>query len=244
MVRRILGVTLTCLLMIGQPVAEQGINQAVKQVEEAIHLTPDIDNGREVYRLCAVCHMPEGWGTKDGYYPQVAGQHATVIIKQLADILARNRDTPTMFPFTLLETLQPQKFADVAAYLARQLMTRDNGFGPGTDLDHGKRLYEENCVDCHGRNGEGIEKEYMPLIQGQHYNYLVRQFEWIRERKRRNADDEMVEQIQGFTDRDISAIMDYTSRLKPPAGSLAPPGWRNPDFPDFVRGESPKQTVQ
>ena len=52
MVRRILGVMLTCLLMIGQPAAGQSINQAMKQVEEAIHLTPDIDNGREVYRLC------------------------------------------------------------------------------------------------------------------------------------------------------------------------------------------------
>ncbi len=235
MVRRILGVTLTCMMIFGQPAAEQEINQAVKQVEEAIKLAPDVDNGREVYLLCAVCHMPEGWGTEDGYYPQLAGQHSTVIIKQLADILARNRDTPTMFPFTLLENLQPQEFADVAAYLASQPMTRNNGLGSGTDLEHGKRLYEDNCVDCHGRNGEGIEEDYMPLIQGQHYNYLVRQFEWIRKGKRRNADEEMVEQIQGFTDRDISAIMDYTSRLKPPAGQLAAPGWRNPDFPDFVR---------
>ncbi len=234
MVRRILGVTLTCLLTIGQPAAEQGINQAVKQVEGAIHLTPDIDNGREVYRICAVCHMPEGWGIEDGYYPQVAGQLSTVLIKQLADILARNRDTPTMFPFALLENLQPQEFADVATYLERLPMTRDNGLGPGTDLEHGKRLYEENCVDCHGSNGEGIATDYMPLIQGQHYNYLVRQFEWIREGKRRNADDEMVEQIQGFTDRDISAIMDYTSRLKPPEGRWAPSSWHIPDFPDFV----------
>ncbi len=235
MVRRILGVTLTCMMIFGQPAAEQGINQAVKQVEEAIKLTPDVDNGREVYLLCAVCHMPEGWGTEDGYYPQVAGQHFTVIIKQLADILVRNRDTPTMFPFTLLENLQPQEFADVAAYLSSQPMTRNNGLGPGADLEHGKRLYEDNCADCHGTNGEGIEEDYMPLIQGQHYNYLVRQFEWIRKGKRRNADEEMVEQIQGFTDRDISAIMDYTSRLKPSAGQLAAPGWQNPDFPDFVR---------
>ena len=162
MLRRILGLTLTCFLMIDQPAANQSTDQVVEQVEEAIHLTPDIDNGREVYRVCAVCHMPEGWGTKDGYYPQIARQHATVIIKQLADILACNRDTPTMLPFTFLGNRQPQEFADVAAYLARQLMTRDNGLGPGTDLDHGKRLYEENCADCHGRNGEGIEKEYMP----------------------------------------------------------------------------------
>ena len=244
MLRSILGVALGFLSAPLLPAAEQRVDQAVQQVEAAIHLTPDIDNGRKVYRLCAVCHMPEGWGTEDGYYPQVAGQHATVIIKQIADILARNRDTPTMFPFTLLENLQPQELADVAAYLEHQPMTRDNGFGPGTDLDRGKKLYEENCVDCHGKAGEGIAKEYMPLIQGQHYNYLVRQFEWIRDGKRRNADEEMVEQIQGFTDRDISAVMDYTSRLKPPNERLASPGWRNPDFPDFVRGGAPKQTVR
>ncbi|MCP5407476.1 MAG: c-type cytochrome [Chromatiaceae bacterium] len=235
MVRLLLGTIFSGLLMTIQPASAQDVNQAVKQIEAAIHLTPDVDNGRRVYMLCAVCHLPEGSGTGDGYYPQVAGQHAKVIIKQLADIMARNRDTPTMVPFALLQNLRPQEFADVAAYLARQPMTSQNGLGPGTDLEHGKFLYEKNCVDCHGRKGEGNEEEYMPLIQGQHYNYLVRQFEWIRDGKRRNADEKMVKQIQGFNERDISAVMDYTSRLKPPAERLAAPGWRNPDFPDFVR---------
>ena len=231
----LLGTIFSGLLLSVQSVDSQAVNEAVNQVEMAIHLTPDVDNGRKVYMLCAVCHLPEGWGADDGYYPQIAGQHAKVIIKQLADILARNRDTPTMFPFTLLQNLRLQEYADVAAYLARQPMTPSNGLGPGTDLERGRMLYEKNCVDCHGREGEGVEGEFMPLIQGQHYNYLVRQFEWIRDGKRRNADDEMVKQIQGFTDRDISAVMDYTSRLKPPAERLAAPGWRNPDFPSFVR---------
>ncbi len=238
MVRHIIAIMFSSLLMISQSTAEQVINPATKQIEAAIHLTPNIDRGREVYRLCAVCHMPEAWGTVDGYYPQIAGQHATVIIKQLADIEARNRDNPTMLPFALLENLQLQDFADVAAYLADLPMMTDNGLGPGTDLVHGKRLYDENCVECHGRDGEGIAKDFMPLLQGQHYNYLVRQFEWIRDGKRRNADAEMVEQIQRFTDRDISAIMDYTSRLPPPIEQLAEPGWQNPDFTDFVRTDS------
>jgi cytochrome c553 len=69
--------------------------------EEALHLKPNYDNGREVYEVCSACHMPEGWGLPDGTFPQVAGQHREVIIKQLADIRDGHRDNPTMYPFAL-----------------------------------------------------------------------------------------------------------------------------------------------
>ena len=111
----------------------------------------------------------------------------------------------------------------------------NNSVGSGTDLEKGERLYREYCLECHGAHGEGIVDEHAPLIQGQHYPYLVRQFEWITQGKRRNADAEMVEQIKGFSAGDISAIMDYTSRLSPSPEKLAQPGWLNPDFAEFVR---------
>ncbi len=208
---------------------------ASQEIERALHLTPNLENGKRAYTICAVCHQPEGWGDVDGYYPQIAGQIRQVTIKQLADIRARNRDTPTMFPFATQYTLGVQDVADVAAYIEQLPMSPQNGLGPGTDLEHGKRLYAKYCVECHGENGEGYADEKMPLIQGQHYRYLVRQFEWIADGKRRNADQEMAEQIQGFSKRDVSAIMDYVSRLRPPPHRLASPGWRNPDFPKFAR---------
>jgi cytochrome c553 len=210
-------------------------DKAHEELEQALHLTPNIQQASKTYLLCAVCHMPEGWGNKDGTYPQVAGQHASVIIKQLADIRARNRDTPTMLPFAMLAHLQLQQIADVAEYLSRLPMTPDNGVGPGADLAHGETLYQANCADCHGERGEGDAQKQMPRIQGQHYHYLVRQFEWIRDGKRRNGDEEMMQQIQNFSDRDISAIMDYTSRLRPPRRDQAAMNWRNPDFPQFSR---------
>ena len=58
--------------------------------DEALHLTGDPENGRDVYEVCSACHLPEGWGTKDGTFPQLAGQHPNVLIKQLADIRAKN----------------------------------------------------------------------------------------------------------------------------------------------------------
>jgi len=217
---------------------------AAAELEKATHLEPNLENGRKVYLLCAVCDQPEGWGTADGDYPQIAGQHSSVTIKQLADIRARNRDNPTMFPFTLLDHLTVQQIADVSAYIARFPMTPDNGVGPGDDLEHGERLYTQYCVECHGKRGEGVAKDHMPLIQGQHYPYLVRQFEWIRDGKRRNADPEMVKQIQTFTERDVSAVMDYTSRLRPPAERTASSDYRNPDFPKFWRPQIPPSAYE
>ena len=40
----------------------------------------------------------------------------------------------------------------------------------------------------------------------------------------------MVAQIQKFTDEDTAAVLDYVSRLKPPAELLGAPDWVNPDF--------------
>jgi cytochrome c553 len=219
----------------GEQEPKHEADAAAAELEKALHLTPNPERGREVYRMCAVCHQPEGWGTPDGDYPQLSGQLYPVIIKQMADVRARNRDTPTMFPFTRLDFLTLQQVADVAGYLSQLPMNPSNAVGPGTDLGKGKQLYGQYCADCHGEQGEGTAGKHIPLIQGQHYPYLVRQFEWIAQGKRRNADPEMVKQIKGFSPEDISAVMDYTSRLSPPGDKLAKPGWQNPDYAEFVR---------
>ncbi|MEA3277419.1 MAG: c-type cytochrome [Pseudomonadota bacterium] len=202
---------------------------------EASGLKPSLENGRRVYLLCAVCHQPEAWGEDDGSYPQIAGQHAGVAVKQMEDIRARNRDTPLMLPFAMLENLTREQIEDVAAYIETLPMSQFNGSGPGTDLKKGARLYQKLCTECHGPEGQGDAEKRVPLLYGQHYKYLVRQFEWIRDGKRRNANEEMLKQIQGLNDNDVSAVMDYVSRLRPPESRLAAPGWRNEDFRHFVR---------
>ncbi len=216
-------------------------DKGLSEFEIALKLTPDIDNGRELYKVCVSCHGPEGWGDNNGAYPQIAGQLPGVSIKQLADIRAGNRDNPIMLAFTSVRSLGgPQEIADVVGYIATLPMTSNNGKGNSRHLELGKEIYQRDCADCHGENGEGDVKKHVPLIQGQHYNYLARQYQWIRDGRRRNANKEMVEQIQEYRLREEKAVLAYVASLKPPKEKLAEPGWQNPDFPRYQRGWRPE----
>jgi len=208
-----------------------------KTPEEKAKIRKD---GVAVFEVCSACHLTEGWGTKDGTFPQLAGQEPTVIIKQLSDIRAKNRDNPTMYPFALPKEIKnaapevgggPYAIAAVAEYISHLPMNPENGVGAGDDLEHGAKLFKENCVRCHGDRGQGNKEKFYPRIQGQHYKYLLRQFEWIRDKKRRNANPDMIKQIAGFSDKDMKAVVDYVSRIKPPKEDLATSkDWLNPDY--------------
>ena len=215
------------------PSREEVQAQAAREVEQALHLTPNIEQGLEIYRDCARCHKPEGSGLSNGSVPQLAGQHRKVVIKQLADIRAGNRDNPMMLSQACVEAIGgAQAVADVASYIDTLEISVGNGKGPGLDLELGERLYRETCARCHGAKGEGKPDEYTPRIQAQHYKYLKRQFRWIKDGKRRNANPEMVTQIQAFKTRETQAVLDYVSRIEPPAELQAPADWHNPDFVD------------
>jgi len=204
--------------------------------DKAMDLEPNVENGMEVFEVCSACHLPEGWGLPDGTFPQLAGQHRSVLIKQLADIRSLNRDNPTMYPFALPEAIgDEQALADVTAYIEKLPMNPNHGkgeWGPGTpEYEAGKKLFEDNCVKCHGEIGLGNEEKFYPRINGQHFNYMLRQFEWIRDGKRRNANPDMVKQIAEFSDDQMKMVVNYVSWIEVPKDQLAPSAdWQNPDF--------------
>jgi cytochrome c553 len=181
--------------------------------EAALARTGDPVRGREVYALCAPCHLANGAGRPDGTFPQLAGQHATVLIKQLADIRAGRRDNPIMQPFAE-KLIDAQELADVAAYLASLPIPGDNGRGPGTDLARGRALYERDCARCHGEQGQGDAARFYPVVAGQHYEYALRQLRDIAAGRRRNANPDMVRVVAPYRDADLQAVADYVSRLE------------------------------
>jgi len=189
---------------------------------EALKLKGDKKRGEEAYEVCGACHLPSGAGRPDGTFPQLAGQHSTVLIKQMADIRAGLRDNPTMYPFAATLT-DPQELADVAAYIQGLCIPTDHGKYEGADatmqVAKGKELYEKQCKECHGANGEGLKDKFYPVIAGQHYKYLLRQMTEIRDGKRRNANPDMVKVIKKYSDQQLVAISAYQSSLSMP-GSM------------------------
>lgn len=193
---------------------------------EALKKKGDITRGEEAYEVCGACHLPSGAGRPDGTFPQLAGQHATVLIKQMADIRAGLRDNPTMYPFAVTLT-DPQELADTAAYINSLCIPLDHGKydGPNADKEwaDGKALYEKECKECHGANGQGVKEKFYPVIAGQHYKYLLRQMTEIRDGKRRNANPDMVKVIKKYNDQQLVAISAYQASLSMP-GSMCKAG--------------------
>ncbi len=186
---------------------------------EALHKKGDPKAGKEAYEVCGACHLPSGAGRPDGTFPQLAGQHSTVIIKQMADIRAGLRDNPTMYPFAQTLT-DAQELADVSAYIQGLCIPLEHGKYDGADaamqISKGKELYEKQCLECHGKNGEGNKEKFFPVIAGQHYKYLLRQMTEIRDGKRRNANPDMVKIIKPYTNEQLVAISAYQSSMTMP----------------------------
>jgi len=207
----------------------------VEPIQVMLELEPDIDNGRRLFGICARCHLPEAWGTRDGGYPQLAGQHVNVLMKQLLDIRTGRRSIPAMRPFVQQRTIGGyQELADVVAYISTLPMTPEPERGPwppdSAEYRDGERIYLRHCAACHGADGAGDNNRTYPRLQGQHYSYLLRQATLARDGLR-GIDADMSAALQNLSAGDIDRALDYVSYLPVAEGDLAPSAdWRNPDF--------------
>lgn len=209
--------------------------QATEKITIHLDFIPDIEAGKTTFSVCARCHLPEAWGNADGTYPQLAGQHINVLMKQLLDIRNGTRQSSLMFPFVQQRTIGGyQELSNVVAYISTLPMNPDYAKGPwqrgSTEYNQGKNIYQKNCSSCHGDSGEGNNTLTYPKLQGQNFQYMSRQLERIKNGQR-VIHPAMQAVIQNLEFQQLDKAVNYASYFAVPKKDLADSkAWRNPDF--------------
>lgn len=197
--------------------------QSNTEITMMLSQSPNIEEGKKLFDICSKCHGVEGWGSSDGDFPQLAGQHRSVIIKQLLDIRSGKRNNPVMLPVILeLSQYGNQAIIDVAAYIETLKMDPEPEVGEAEDdvLKTAQATYAEKCASCHGVNGEGKAEKFYPLLQGQHYEYLLRQLKNIQSNERKNSDQVMKKIISKMSPDELDHLADFISRMEPLEGKV------------------------
>ena len=204
-----------------------GWNRAQAERTWVLGLKANAVRGESAFVICQGCHRAGALGRTNGSYPRLAGQHATVLIKQMADIRAGLRDNPTMYPFAK-ELTDAQELANVSAYIESLCIPAVHGMYEGPDaakqIADGKVMYEKECIECHKANGEGVKDKFYPVLAGQHYKYLLRQMKNIREGVRTNVPPEMFKVITKYDSTQLVSIAAYLANLNTPASMMMQSG--------------------
>ena len=193
--------------------------------------TGDADNGRSLAEVCAACHGPLG-NSADPNTPNLAGQGAAYLLKQLQDIRDNRRPVPLMAG--QLNGMSDSELADMAAWYAgqnpqitgaRNLSNDNYGLDAPAMLALGERIYRAGvpergvpaCAACHSPAGLGNNPAGWPHLGGQHATYTAAQLRAFRNWERKNDGDSLMMRsaVENLRDLEIEAVSNYIAGLTP-----------------------------
>lgn len=179
---------------------------------------PVVGKVKSETELCQGCHGETGLSTTMGA-PNLAGQYAAYIIKQLHDFRTQERHHPIMN--SMAEGLAEVDIPDIAAYFASQPhMTGEASLGNETARN--LFLYGDvereipACVECHELGGKGrlLGSMAYPRIGGQSRRYLQVQLLSWKLGSRTNSPKGVMNKIVGaLSEEEITALAEYMSGL-------------------------------
>ncbi len=185
-------------------------------------LVGDPDAGKNKAVTCSACH-----GTGVGIapnYPNLAGQGAPYLIKQITDIKSKARVVLEMAG--MVESLTAQDIADIAAWFASQ--TPVQGQAPKDSVAIAQSLFRGGdpakgiaaCSACHSPLGTGNVLARYPRLAGQSPEYLKKQLydfaDPLRETHRTNDGDTRImrDTAEKLSNTQIEALGSYISGLR------------------------------
>ncbi|WP_304526408.1 cytochrome c [Halomonas sp. I5-271120] len=175
--------------------------------------------GREMAQSCAACHGAEGISVV-GMFPNLAGQQASYLAKQIRDIRDGNRVVAQMAG--QVDNFSDQDAADVAAYFAGKTPNLGQVDAQPEVIDRGEQLYRAGdiakgipaCTACHSPTGQGIGTAAYPALSGQKTDYIVSTLQAFAAGERANDPNAIMRTIAGkMSDDDMQAVSQYVLGL-------------------------------
>jgi cytochrome c553 len=173
-----------------------------------------IGQGATLAQRCAICHGPTGISRADS--PNLAGQYASVIYKQLLDFRSGARSNAVMTPFA--ENLSDQDIVDLAAYYA--YLPRLLAYHPGRQLPKPRVVIFgaplRGIAPCGACHGSLDNKPGSPWLEGQSEVYMKAQLQAFASGHRRNDINEQMRNIaRAMTPQEIDDASAYYASQPP-----------------------------
>lgn len=167
---------------------------------------------------CGGCHGADG-NSANPEWPNLAGQHANYIEKQLKDFKAGSQRSNASMT-GMVAGLNEQNMADLAAYFSS--LPRKAGAADESLVDAGQKLYRGGnpatgvaaCIGCHSPTGAGNPAANFPSLSGQHAKYVENQLKTFKTGERKNDAGKMMRSIaEKMSDDEIKAVAAYVQGL-------------------------------
>ena len=177
-----------------------------------------VEAGQAKSATCGACHGMDG-NSLSPEWPNLAGQHAGYIEKQLQAFKAGERKNDLMAPMAMI--LSDEDMADLAAYFASQKAR--GGETEPSKLALGERVYRAGnvqkgvtaCAGCHGPSGRGNPLSGYASIQGQHALYVANQLRAYKSGARATDPNQMMRNIAALlSEEEIDAVASYVQGLR------------------------------
>jgi cytochrome c553 len=164
---------------------------------------------RQLAQPCFACHGPDG-NSSNPRYPVLAGQGWRYIYLELKDFQDKRRSDPEMSPMAAPLTREQQMA--LANFFAAQKPKPIAFQADGAKVQAGKNVSDTAlCPMCH--LGSFAGQNEIPRVAGQWPQYVKKQLEDFRARRRTNDAGNMTSVARGLSDEDIEDLAQYVGNL-------------------------------
>ena len=175
--------------------------------------------GKDLAGTCLACHGETG-NSPASMFPNIAGQNAQYLLKQLLEIQSGQRQVLTMTG--TLDNLSESDLSDIAAYYESQ--SRNQGTAKQDFVELGESIYRAGiprkniaaCTACHSPTGNGNGPAVFPALAGQWPEYTVTQLKNFQSGERHNDGDSQMMRTTAMdmNEKEMTAVASYLYGLR------------------------------